>query len=155
MVERSVPGPVPLSERSSREYELLIELEFEVFALRNLIWMSVSVVAEEVVKDWASHVDPDAVLQAPSFIWVKRLTLTASARRPGALSPTRATRVATASTRIAANGRIRMPYSLNFSAVIDQLPCRHSDRRSKSRSVAEQDSMFDVCAEIDQFESTG
>ena len=108
----SVPGPEPLSLRSSSEYELFMELEFEVFAFRYLMSIPVSEIEDAgVVKDCASHVDPDAVFQAPSFIWVKRLVVPASTRSPGALSPAREPRAITAITMAARIGRTRIPYS--------------------------------------------
>lgn len=118
MVASSVPGPDPESLRSSSEYVLFTELEFDVFAFRNLMSTLVSDVAPEVVNDCANQVEPDAVLHAPSFIWVKRLVVPASARSLGALSPARAPRVTTAITITAMTGRTRMPRSLIFSRVI-------------------------------------
>lgn len=118
-----VPGPDPLSLRSSSEYELLMELEFEVLALRYLMSIAVSEIEDAgVVKDCASHVDPDAVLHAPSFIWVKRLVVPASTRSPGALSPARAPRATAAITKAARIGRTRIPYSrISFTVIGNSL----------------------------------
>ena len=95
---------------------LFTELEFDAFAFRNLMSTLVSEVAAEVVNDCANHVEPDAVLHAPSFIWVKRLVVPASTRSPGALSPAKVARVIAAITRTAASGLTRIPCSLIFRA---------------------------------------